>query len=100
MQVRWASLIASTEWLTRFAVVSPIRAVATDDPETKVSDIDLACGVGALAASMDAPAYPGSAVNFTWVSGSGGNVRTLYVASVWLAELMHIRSGRTRWGQS
>lgn len=58
------------------AVSSPIRMVATDGPVTNVSDPDLACGVGALAAPIDAPVYPGSAINFTWVSGSGGNVRT------------------------
>ncbi|EPT02242.1 hypothetical protein FOMPIDRAFT_50104 [Fomitopsis schrenkii] len=57
----------------RNTVYSPIRTVATDGPVTNVSDIDLACGVGALVAPMDAPAYPGSTLNFTWVSGSGGN---------------------------
>ena len=70
----------SLRWRTH-AVASPIRTVATDGPVTNVSDPDLACGVGALDAPVDAPVYPGSAINFTWVSGSGGNVRILLLST-------------------
>ncbi|KZT66925.1 lytic polysaccharide monooxygenase [Daedalea quercina L-15889] len=54
-------------------VTSPIRMVAAVIPVTNVSSADLACGYGAVDAPMDAPAFPGSTVNLTWVSGGGGN---------------------------
>ncbi|KZT04041.1 lytic polysaccharide monooxygenase [Laetiporus sulphureus 93-53] len=53
-------------------IVSPIRTVSSDSPVQNLSDPNLACGPGALAAPVDAEAAPGSAVNLTWVSGSGG----------------------------
>ena len=84
-------------------VSSPIRTVATDGPVTNVSDPDLACGVGALAAPVDVPVYPGSAVNFTWVSGSGGNVRATLLSMcriVGRTEMVCVGSGRTRLGRS
>ncbi|KAH9929183.1 glycosyl hydrolase family 61-domain-containing protein [Fomitopsis serialis] len=56
-----------------YTVASPIRTVSSNSPVTNVSSPDLACGLGAVNAALDAPAYPGSAVNFTWVSGGGGN---------------------------
>lgn len=55
---------------------SPIRTVATDGPVQNTSASDLACGVGAGPAQLNAVARPGSVVNITWVSGSGGNVRS------------------------
>ncbi|OSX62807.1 glycoside hydrolase family 61 protein [Postia placenta MAD-698-R-SB12] len=52
---------------------SPIRTVTTDGPVQNTSASDLACGVGAGPAQLNAVARPGSVVNITWVSGSGGN---------------------------
>ncbi|EED77842.1 predicted protein, partial [Postia placenta Mad-698-R] len=50
------------------------RTVTTDGPVQNTSASDLACGVGAGPAQLNAVARPGSVVNITWVSGSGGNV--------------------------
>ncbi|PCH34798.1 hypothetical protein WOLCODRAFT_78764 [Wolfiporia cocos MD-104 SS10] len=54
-------------------VASPIRMVASNSPETNTSSLDMACGQGAVNVPLNAIAAPGDAINFTWVSGMGGN---------------------------
>ncbi|TFY57555.1 hypothetical protein EVJ58_g6952 [Rhodofomes roseus] len=42
--------------------------VSSDSPVTNVSDPDLACGLGATDAALDAPVFPGSSINLTTVN--------------------------------
>ena len=56
---------------------SPIRLIDDIDPVKGASNPNLSCGQGAALAAIVAPANPGSSVAFSWVSGGGGNVRSL-----------------------
>ncbi|KAH9944619.1 glycosyl hydrolase family 61-domain-containing protein, partial [Amylocystis lapponica] len=57
----------------RWQNASVIRLVSSVNPVQNTSDPNLACGLGAQPAQLDATAAPGSAVTFSWVAGSGGH---------------------------